>query len=103
MVFEVLFEAQQRRELLLVDGGICHWHLCRNGQLTIREILSTKPGAGSAMLTQLKCHPTATSIFAKCPIDLPANSWYQKQGFVLEGTEITPSGRNLNLWRLPLH
>lgn len=102
MIFETLYESAQRGELLLVDGGMCHWHLRRDGQLTIREIISTKPGSGSQMLYRLAMNPHATSIFAKCPADLPANEWYEKKGFVLEGTETTKSGRILKLWRLSL-
>jgi hypothetical protein len=71
MIFETLHESAQRGELLSVDGGMCHWHLRRDGQLTIREIISTKPGAGQAMLAELMSKP-AQSIFAKCPADLPA-------------------------------
>lgn len=102
MIFETLYESAQRGELLLVDGGMCHWHLRRDGQLTIREIISTRKGAGSAILAQLRQTPGASSLFAKCPVDLAANDWYQRRGFVLEGAETTPSGRRLNLWRLPL-
>ena len=101
MIFETLYESAQRGELLLIDGGFCHWHLRRDGQLTIREIISTRPGAGSEMLEQLKRQP-AQSIFAKCPIDLDANSWYQRRGFVLERTETTRTSRELNHWRLSL-
>jgi len=101
MIFETLFESAQRGELLLIDGGFCHWHLRRDGQLTIREIISTRPGAGSKMLAKLQQQP-AKSIFAKCPIDLDANCWYQRRGFELERTETTKTGRKLNLWRLQL-
>lgn len=101
MIFETLYESSKRGELLLTDGGFCHWHLRRDGQLTIREIISTKPGAGSAMLSELKRKP-AISIFAKCPEELEANNWYKKQGFELEGQETTKTGRKLNLWRLIL-
>lgn len=101
MIFETLYESAQRGELLLIDGGFCHWHLRRDGQLTIREIISTKPGAGSAMLAKLREQP-ASSIFAKCPIDLKANDWYRRRGFELEQTETTKTGRQLNLWRLTL-
>ena len=100
MIFETLYDSAKRGELLLVDGGFCHWHLRRDRQLTIREIISTRPGAGKEMLQNLICIPGATSIFAKCPIELDANSWYEKCGFELEGTETTRSGRVLNLWRL---
>lgn len=102
MIFNALFDAAQRGELLLVDGGLCHWHLRHDGQLTILEIIATRRGAGSEMLAQLRHTPGATSIFAKCPDDLPANAWYARQGFVDEGQEETRTGRRLRLWRLPL-
>jgi hypothetical protein len=102
MIFETLHESAQRGELLLVDGGMCHWHLRRDGQLTIREIISTRPGAGGEMLARLKATPGASSLFAKCPADLAANEWYARRGFVLEATETTKSGRELNHWRLIL-
>ncbi len=102
MIFETLYDSAKRGELLLIDGGFCHWHLRRDGQLTIREIISIKPGAGSAMLSDLMFNPDATSIFAKCPADLPANDWYERQGFVCEGVETTRTGRELKLWRYNL-
>ena len=102
MIFETLYDSAKRGELLLIDGGFCHWHLRRDGQLTIREIISTKPGAGSAMLSELMFNPDATSIFAKCPADLPANDWYERQGFICEGVETTRTGRELKLWRYNL-
>ena len=103
MIFETLWASAQRGELLLVDGGFCHWHLRRDKQLTIREIISLRPGAGSEMLATLKATPGAESIFAKCPADKAANAWYERRGFVCEGTETTRTGRKLNLWRLILN
>ncbi len=100
MIFETLYESAQRGELLLIDGGFCHWHLRRDGQLTIREIISTRPGAGSEMLEHLKQIEDVMSIFAKCPIDLEANDWYERRGFNCEGEEVTRTGRRLKLWRL---
>lgn len=102
MIFDALYESARRGELILVNGGFYHWHLRRDGQLTIREIISTQHGAGSRMLDTLKVTPGVTCIFAKCPVDLPANEWYAKRGFVLEGNERTRSGRILNLWRLSI-
>jgi hypothetical protein len=102
MIFDALHSASVRGELLLVDGGMCHWHLRRDGQLTIREIISQRRGAGGQMLMALKAVPGATSIFAKCPADLPANQWYRNRGFVNEGTEQTRTGRCLFLWRYDL-
>ncbi|MGD9851971.1 MAG: hypothetical protein AB7T38_11935 [Nitrospirales bacterium] len=83
---------------MLVDGGICHWHLRKDGQLTIREIISTRPGAGTEMLEKLKKVP-CTSIFARCPDDLESNQWYRKKGFSLEEVQISKSGRKINSWR----
>ena len=100
VIFDALYESAQRGELLLIDGGFCHWHLRRDGQLTIREIISTRPGAGTNMLNFLMLVPKATSIFAKCPADLEANAWYEKKGFMLENTEITKTSRKVNWWRL---
>ena len=102
MIFDALYESAQRGELLLVAGGLCHYHLRRDGQLTIREIISTRPGAGGEMLARLMTTPEATSIFAKCPAHLESNQWYARRGFVCEGAETTRSGKSLNLWRLKL-
>lgn len=102
MIFETLYESAKRGELLLIDGGFCHWHLRRDKQLTIREIISTRAGAGSEMLARLTAVPSAESIFAKCPADLPANDWYKKRGFLCEGEQTTDSGRVLKLWRMTL-
>ncbi len=102
MIFETLYESAQRGELLLVTGGMCHWHLRRNGQVTIREIISIRRGAGSEMLHTLKQTPGATSLFAKCPVDLAANDWYEHCGFADVGRETTKSGRGLRLWRLSI-
>lgn len=102
MIFSTLYESSQRGELLLDAGGFCHWHLRRDGQLTIREIISQRPGAGQEMLAQLCGVPGATSLFAKCPAELSANAWYARRGFVCEGQEVTRGGAALNLWRLAL-
>lgn len=99
MIFESLYESAKRGELLLVDGGMCHYHLRRDGQLTIREIIATRPGAGSEMLACLLEVPGATSILAKCPADLSANGWYRRRWFRLEGVETTRTGRQVNVWR----
>lgn len=100
MLFEALYEALQKGELLLVEGGFCHFHVRRDRQLTIREILSSKPGVGQRMLAMLKTVPGITCIVAKCPADLPSNDWYGRRGFVLVNSEKTKTGRTVNTWRL---
>lgn len=103
MIFEALNDAAKRGELILLDGGMCHWHLRRDGQITIREVIVLPErqgqGIGRNMLDLLR-QVGADSIFAKVPVDLAANGWYEHMGFEHEGTETTRSGRELNLWRL---
>jgi hypothetical protein len=98
MIFEAINGSAQAGELLLLDGGYCRWHLRRDGIIVIYEIIATRKGAGSDMIILLKEY--GKPIQAKCPVGLPANQWYARQGFVLLGTETTRSGRELNLWRL---
>jgi GNAT superfamily N-acetyltransferase len=109
MIFETLNESNERGELLIIERGMCHFHVRRDGQLTIREIIVQKDhqgrGVGRLLLNLLKRKARAagaTSLFARCPVDLPANGWYAAMGFALEGVEATRSGRELNLWRLTL-
>jgi hypothetical protein len=102
VIFETLWEAAQRGELLLIEGDFCHWHLRRDGGLVIREIIATRPGAGSEMLARLKEEVGALFLIAKCPADLAANDWYRKRGFTLAGQEKSQRGRSINVWRLDL-
>lgn len=99
MIFESLHESAQHGELY---GNICRWHLRKDGQLTIYELLCTDKGEGSKFLAKLKQVPGATSIFAWCPASLPSNTWYERKGFVLERTKETKTGARLNGWRLHL-
>jgi hypothetical protein len=102
IMFDQLFEALKRNELIMISGGFCRWHLRQDGQITIYEIISNRRGAGQQMLRILKEVPGAKSIFAKCPTDLEANGWYERRGFELEDVETTRTGRMVNCWRLNL-
>lgn len=105
MIFEILWQAAQNRELIILDGGLCDFHLRRDGQLTIREIIvlpeKHRQGIGTRLLEMLK-GKQPKSIFAKCPADLDSNGWYRRMGFQLETTEQTRTGREINSWRLSL-
>lgn len=105
MIFEALAEAAGRGELLLIDGGVCRWHLRRDGVLVVREIVATRKGAGSEMLARLVAvarEHGAPTIRARCPADLPANRWYPRRGFGRTGTETARSGRVIDVWELDL-
>lgn len=102
MCFNALYEASKKNELLLIDGGFCNFHIKRDGTLTIYEIISTRPGAGSQLLEQLKKFPVQY-LLAKCPAELPSNKWYAKRGFHLVRVEYTRvSKKPLNVWCLNL-
>lgn len=101
MIFDALWGSARRGELLLIDGGMCHFHVRRDGQLTIREIIATRRGAGSEMLARLDALPGWAVMVAKCPADLAANAWYARKGFVLAAVERTRTGREVNVWRRP--
>jgi hypothetical protein len=102
LIFETLHESAQRGELLLIDGGFCHWHLRRDGQLTIREIIATRKGAGGEMLKMLQAIPGAVCILVRCPADLAANKWYARRGFEHIATQQSKKGRRILVWRLTL-
>lgn len=104
MIFETLWESARRGELILVDNGLLHYHLRRDGQITIREIIVLPEhhghGIGRYMLERIQAfYPEAISIFAKCPADLDANAWYEAMGFELEDVD-EERDRPLNHWRL---
>lgn len=103
MIFEPLHESNKRGEFF---GAMCHWHLRRDGQVTIREIIVEQNeqghGQGKLFIERLKNIPNAKSLFANCPADLPSNNFYKHLGFVLESKNPTKSGRPMNQWRLYL-
>lgn len=102
MIFEALYDSARHGELILIDGGYCRWHLRADGQVTIREIISLRPGAGQVMLQRLRQVQGASSVLARCPARLPANDWYRRRGFKLEKVEQTKRGTEINVWRLLL-
>jgi len=106
MIFQTLYESSIRGELILVDGGICHWHLRKDGQVTIREIIvlpeKQGSGIGSKILESLGRISGAKSIVVRCPSELPANYWYKKKGFRQMGEQVTRTGKKVYVWRLSL-
>jgi len=106
MIFERLWESAKRNELILVDGGLCHWHLRTDGQITVREMIvlpdRQRQGIGSRMLYMLRQQTQASNIYLKCPSDLAANGWYEHKGFKFAGEETSATGRRMTCWRLDL-
>lgn len=108
MIFEALYKASLNGELILVNNGLLDFHLRKDGQITIREILVNPDYEGDGIATEMlntmiKMCNGAKSVFAKCPQDLESNGWYKHVGFELECIESTKTGRLLNCWRLKLN
>lgn len=100
MIFAALQEAASRGRLLLVDGGMCRYHVRRDGVLVIREVIvlpaQRRRGIGRN-LVRLACSNHHGIVIAKCPTAYESNYFWRSIGFRLESTE-----GNLNKWRLDL-
>lgn len=102
MIFEALSESLERGELWLRLGAMCRWHLRRDGQLTIKEVMvepsQRRRGAATEIVRALSSVAGAKKLLARCPGDLPANAFWEAVGFVLMAKERTKSGRVVNVW-----
>lgn len=108
-----LHEQIERGQLLVAEQvgmlvGFVDFHRRRDGQVTLYHIAvataARRQGAGRAMLDGLVTVARASSagrILLKCPIDLPANTFYQRYGFQLQET-LNGRKRALNVWVLPV-
>jgi N-acetylglutamate synthase-like GNAT family acetyltransferase len=107
MIFYPLFESANRGELILIDGGLCHWHLRKDGIITIREIIilpsKQRKGLGSMILKKLSSIKGANSIVAKCPSDLDSNQWYEHMGFQRINQSTTKTGKLVYTWELKIN
>lgn len=95
MIYQALSEAADKGELMLIECGLCRWHLRRDGVIVIREIIVLPccrgRGRGRAMVLELmhKDKP----LLAKCPADYQSNAFWEKIGF----TKTEPG--KINTWR----
>jgi ribosomal protein S18 acetylase RimI-like enzyme len=73
--------------------GFVHFRCCKDGHATIYEIAVAPDWRGKgvgrklveAVCTHARLH-SCTRLRLKCPIDLPANGFYQRLGFVRIGS-----------------
>jgi GNAT superfamily N-acetyltransferase len=103
MIFEALAEAADAGELLLAEGGLCHFHRRKDGAVTIREIIILpnyrRRGLGRHLVDKVKREAHAGVVVAKCPADLPANAFWDAVGFRRAGEGRTRTGRGFTTWR----
>jgi GNAT superfamily N-acetyltransferase len=104
MIFESLHHSAQAGDLILEDGLLCHFHLRRDGILTIRELIVLpayqRQGRGRAVIERLAATPGALFLQALCPLDLPvANAFYRACGFHVTGHKTTRTGKEVAIWQ----
>jgi hypothetical protein len=104
MVFEALNNAAEKGELACFDFGMMRYHVRRDGQMTVLEIIVLPvyrcQGRGRWLLFREVIRRQPLSVVARCPADLDSNGFWQACGFTLDGTETAKSGRPINRWRL---
>jgi len=97
MLFVALSESADRGQLLLVDGGLCRYHLRKDGAVTIREIIvlpaSRGKGIGRALVGAVLRQCPGAVVRARCPADYPANGFWERMGFQKQ-----PTTGGVNLW-----
>jgi len=108
-----LREQIDRGEMLVAEAdanvvGFVGFHRRRDNQMTLYHIAvapgAQRQGVGRALLAALEAaaqQAECSHILLKCPVDLPANEFYQRYGFGLEETQ-TGRKRALNVWLRPL-
>ena len=108
-----LAEAIARGELLAAERageivGFVEFHRRRDGQVTLYHIAvapaARRQGVGRAMLDGLAAVARASGagrVLLKCPVELPANAFYQRYGFRLE-ERLDGRKRGLNVWGLSI-
>lgn len=108
-----LKESFDKQCLDVIPGvGFAHWHHRRDGQTTIYSLAvlkeAQKQGWGRLLFYRVLCSliecrnhfdrsASKFSIVAKCPENLPSNSFYRAMGFDLVATE-PGKKRALNVW-----
>lgn len=99
MIFVAMNEAAERGRLLLVDGGLCRFHLRRDGVVVIREILvlptHRRKGVGRAMVNEVRRRHPGCKLLARCPVPYDSNRFWGMIGFALWRSE---NGVNEWLW-----
>ncbi len=108
-----LHEQIERGEMLVAEQkgmviGFVDYHRRRDGQVTLYHIAVApavqRQGVGRALLAALEVVARASGawrILLKCPVDLPANAFYQHYGFQAEQM-LNGRKRALHVWTLPI-
>lgn len=88
-----------------VVGAALGNHCVRKPQTTLYEIAvdtaHRREGIGEELLSRMAADSPHEKLVAKCPVDLPANKFYEATGWECVETE-PGKNRALNVWQLTL-
>lgn len=104
MIFVALSESADKGELFLVDGGLCRFHLRRDGVVTIKELLvlphDRRKGVGRALVERVQAKHPASALRATCPAEYDANRFWEAMGFAIAAYK-PPDGKLIQWERKP--
>jgi len=99
VLWSALLAGIERNEVHVADGGsilgFVHWHLRRDGWVTIYEIATAMPGKG---IGTMLLHSVPKPLQLKCPEGAMANGFYRRMGGNLVAT-VDGRKRRLNIWQ----
>ena len=88
-----------------VVGALLGNHCVRKPQSTVYELAvaesQRRNGIATSLVTQFADQSPHEKLVAKCPVDLPANNFYERTGWDCVDTE-DGKNRDLNVWELTL-
>lgn len=108
MIVQLLNTSNNRGELMLVDGGMCRFHVRSDGKITIRDIIVSRAhqrqGIGRRMIaTLIRQHPHAFEMRLECPADWEANTFFSRIGFERVRAIQWANGCVTNVWVMNSH
>lgn len=84
-----------------IVGAVLYNHCVRKPQTTIYDLCVDEDyrmqGIGTRLVQKVKTESPHDRLIAKCPIDLQANQFYQKTGWI-KSAEERGKNRELNVW-----
>lgn len=88
-----------------VVGAALGNHCVRKPQTTLYELAvdesHRRKGVATELIDKMARDSPHDKLVAKCPVDLPANNFYESTGWVRVDTE-AGKNRELHVWQLPL-
>ena len=97
-----LYTVEKKGEVV---GAALGNHCVRKPQTTLYEIAvdenHRRDGIGNELIARMASDSPHDKLVAKCPVDLPANRFYESLGWVCVETE-AGKNRPLNVWELTL-